>query len=92
MADGDPAAIAAPQRLLDDGRKIGVRRIEIEIDMEIGGDAMPFGEIEYPPDMVARVGVGIGRAADEVRAATQRFIQQGKRFRLVGQPFLGEGA
>ena len=92
MADRDPPAPPVRVGLPADLVEMHPRRIEIEIEMEVDIEVEALGDREDARDLLVRLGVGIGTAADQVGAVLAGLDQQLLGARIVEQALLRKDA
>ena len=78
--------------MLDDLADVQVLRLVEKVDVEVGVDVEGLRQREDDVDVLLRVGVVVGDAADEVGAPGQRAPEQARGPRRLQDTLLGEGA
>ena len=89
---GNPPLPAGALRPLDDLADVQVLGLVEEVHVKVGVHVEGFGQPEDDRDVLGRVGVVVGAAADEVAAHLQSLAQEPLGAGRLEDAFLGEGA
>src|SRR5262249_44813360 len=92
VADGDTAAVAVGIRLATDLVQVHPAGVEIEVEVEVDVDVKTPRDGENACDLLVRVRVGVGTAADQVGALFACCHQQLLGAGIVDETLLREGA